>query len=109
MDPKNDNVYNFFWNFFDEVFMKLNVRCVKIKERITNAIKETDLILILLFAVLLFTSISAVLFFSCLIIYITTEKDQILFLFLDINQNYVNLLYGKCEKFLSSYVVLQTF
>lgn len=107
MESQNDNVQNFFWNYFDEFFLKINQRCVKIKETITNSIKETDFILIILFAVLLFTSIVAVLFFSCLIIYITTEKDQILFLFLDINQNYVNLLYGKCEKFQSSYVVIK--
>lgn len=106
IDMNNSNVLNFFWNYFNSIFHNIQEKSLNIKTSIYNKIDAFDWIIVVLFIINFVCSLIFLLAFSCILINIKNEKDTILFLFLDIKQSYVNLFYGKCEKFLSSYVVI---
>ena len=54
---------------------------------------------------MLFSSFIFLIMFFYLVILINNEKERILFLFLDIPQKHINILYRKCEKFLINFQV----
>jgi len=101
----NINVNTFIYNYLNIVFGKLNERNLDIKTEVINLINEVNTNLIVLFILMFFISFISLFIFAFLIMTIKTERDAILFLFLDVNQIYVQVLYRKCENFLSNYVV----
>lgn len=102
------NVNSFFFNYLNIIFDHLKSRNDEIKVRIINLIETINTDLIALFVVIFLISILSLFIFSFLMMAIKTEREGILFLFLDINQSYVQVLYRKCENFLSSYVSMKT-
>lgn len=101
----NLNVNSFFFNYLNIVFNHLNTRNKEIRARILDLVAIINTDLIALFVVIFLISFMCLFVFSFLIMAIKTEREGILFLFLDINQSYVQVLYRKCDNFLSSYVV----
>ena len=97
----NLNVNSFFFNYLNVVFNHLNTRNKEIRARILDLIATINTDLIALFVVIFLISFICLFVFSFLIMTIKTEREGILFLFLDINQSYVQVLYRKCDNFLS--------
>jgi len=63
--------------------------------------------LLWLLAVLIVISSISMIIFINLMFSIKMQRENILFLFLDIPQQHVGRLYGKCEKFMKSYVSMR--
>lgn len=101
----NLNVNSFLYNYLNVVYDNMNARNLEIKAEIMGLINTVNTNLISLFVLIFIISFMSLLVFSILIMAIKTERETILFLFLDINQSYVQVLYRKCENFLSAYVV----
>lgn len=103
----NLNVNSFTYNYLNVVFDNLNARNLDIKANVIKLVNTVNTDLIVLFVLIFFISLISLWIFSFLITAIKTEREAILFLFLDINQSYVQVLYRKCDNFLSAYVVIK--
>lgn len=101
----NLNVKSFVYDYLNVLFDNIHWKDLQIKSRIMQLINSVNTDLIALFVIIFIISLISLIIFSFLIMAIKTERESILFLFLDINQSYVQVLYRKCENFLSAYVV----
>ena len=101
----NLNVNSFIYNYLNVVFNNINDRNLEIKKEIIGLVQTVNSDLIVLFVAIFLISFISLFIFSFFIMAIKTERESILFLFLDINQSYVQVLYRKCENFLAAYVV----
>lgn len=63
--------------------------------------------LIVLLSILVLVSTLSMLNFIVMMLDIKMQKENILFLFLDIQQDHVEKLWRKCEKFLKNYVSMR--
>ena len=106
---QNLNVNTFTYNYLNVVFDNLNARNLEIKANVIKLVNTVNTDLIVLFVLIFFISLISLWIFSFLITAIKTEREAILFLFLDINQSYVQVLYRKCDNFLSAYVVIKNY
>ncbi|EGR33143.1 PAS domain S-box family protein [Ichthyophthirius multifiliis] len=104
---ENEFVNTILFNFYNQLNEVLIKQLDHVFSFVSYEINQLEIELILALVIIIIITLFAIFFFIFLTLIIKSQRESILFLFLDIPQKHVFYLYKHCEKFLDSYISIK--
>ncbi|CAD8148889.1 unnamed protein product [Paramecium pentaurelia] len=94
-------------NYFDVLYQQICDISSSTYDNIKDIMDNPQVDLLILLSASIFVSVMAMIKFIFLMFAIKTQRENILFLFLDIPTYHLDVLYKKCDRFLKNYVSIE--